>query len=77
MSGKLKINEKVVDGKTGYQAVGSDGTTTKWWASSRRARAALKRLRIKKKEIKKKKPVVTNDNETSINPKLYGDMLGK
>ena len=63
-AGKLKINTKEVNGKTGYQAVGSDGTTTKWWASQRRARAALDRLLRKKKLIKKKKPIVSNDNET-------------
>ena len=60
MAKKLKINTKEVGGKTVYQAVGSDGTTTKWWASERRARAALKRLRIKKK------PIVNNDNETKM-----------
>ena len=75
MDGKLKVNEKIVNGKTGYQAVGSDGTTTKWRASSHSAIRALKRLLRKKKVIKKKKPVATNDNESSINPELYGDML--
>ena len=70
MAKKLKINTKEVGGKTGYQAIGSDGTSTKWYASERRARTMLGRLRRKKK-----KPVVTNDNETSVDPKLYGDML--
>ena len=72
MAGKLKINTKEVGGKTGYQAIGSDGTSTKWYASERRARTMLGRLRRNKK-----KPVVTNDNESSVNPELYGDMLGK
>ena len=75
MSGKLKINTKEVGGKTGYQAVGSDGTTSKWYSTERSARRNLSRLR--RSSLKKKKPVVTTDNESSINPELYGDMLEK
>jgi len=62
-AGKLKINTKEVNGKTGYQAVGSDGTSSKWYSTERSARRNLSRLL---RSSRKKKPIVSNDNETKM-----------
>ena len=72
MASKIKVNEKEEDGQTGFQIVGSNGITTKWHAT---VRGAKKEYHRKLYSPKKKKPVTTKDNETSVNPKLYGDML--
>jgi hypothetical protein len=76
MAGKLKINEKVVDGKTGYQVIGSDGTTTKWHGSPQGARRELGRLKSAKKSKEKKKRRETSSNYSNYQ-KLYGNMLKK
>ena len=43
MAKKLKLNEKEIDGRTVYQVIGSDGTTTKWHGSQPGARRELSR----------------------------------
>ena len=76
MAKKLKVNEKEIDGRTGYQVVGSDGTTTKWHGSQQGARRELGRLKSAKKSKEKKKRMNSSSNYSNYQ-KLYGDMLKK
>jgi len=81
---KIKDSKKV---KGGYQSTFTDSdnntATSDVWADEADAdseatrRLQQKRSKWLKKNFKKKKPASTNDNESSINPKLYGDMLGE